>query len=112
MTEKKLQASLVVSDPWEFGEGPFEGHVLEIENNEADKLLLHLTSLIQFESQQCEYFVVRPREDLSNFITLLEQGKKINCNLTMIPKKRALGPNPLDISWWRGGVVALLLSVL
>lgn len=103
MIKQDLRVNLFVSEPWDYGEGPYCGYIYSVENR-TDSCLFRLMAPVFFEGQRAEYFVVRPRGKELDLIEVLLLGKRISCNVTMIPTERAIGPNPLDLSWWRGGV--------
>ena len=104
-----LKISLLVSDPWEFGEGPYSGEVLVYSSDsDDDKLLLQLTPGVFFKEQTHEYFIVSPRS--TEKLIEAKKAKAINCNLVSISKEKANSNNPLDTSDWRGSV-ALIGSI-
>jgi hypothetical protein len=106
--------SIVVSDPWEFGTehgtGPFEATIVLIEPDpnppgRDPAALIQLRTALKFAGTSCEYFVAQPRHEGTSLGDLFHGP--LNCNLTAISSERATGASPLDLSWWRGGVVLL-----
>lgn len=114
---KGLPVEITVSDPWEFvtehGSGPFAAAVVAVGHDtkasSQDLLLLKLVTPISHRGTICEYFVAGERSDRDRLADLL-RGKTINCTLTRVSAEHALTNNPVDLSWWRGGI-ALLGSV-
>jgi hypothetical protein len=112
---KGSTVSVLVSEPWEFGTehgvGPFTATVFQV-NEGGDReqgVLLQLTAPLTYQGVQCEYLIASPRyagEAIGSLIT----GQTLPCCLTRIPEERATGPDPFDLSAWRGGV-GLLGSV-
>ena len=103
MSASANKVTLSVSDPWNFGPGPFGGVILSSSGNRPSTLLLRLDYPVLFEGVRCEYFVVSPRGEESDLLTAINQGKSVNCNLTMISEDRANGTDPFDLAMWRGG---------
>lgn len=105
-----MEVMIVVSDPWDFGTahgtGPFVGKVLKVDRDEhvpgGQAILLQLNIPLEYRDVGCEFFVASPRPEIGSFDSLME-GVGVDCNLTRIPADRASSPNPLDLSWWRGG---------
>jgi hypothetical protein len=114
---KGLPVEITISDPWEFvtehGSGPFAATVQAVAQEGSgpsrDLLLLRLATPIHHEGTICEYFVAGERSDRDRWADLL-RGKSINCTFTRVPPEQARKGNPVDLTWWRGGV-ALLGSV-
>ena len=107
-----LPVKITVSEPWEFGTmhgtGPFAGQILFVgsDPNRSEKraaALVRLDKPLFFEGVICEFFVAQPRlKDQS--IETITTGASVECGLTCISTERARSANPLDLSWWRGGV--------
>lgn len=107
-----LPVKITVSEPWEFGTmhgtGPFAGQVLLVgsDPNRSEKrtaALVRLDKPLIFENVTCEFFVAQPR--LKNqSIEAITAGAPVECGLTCISTERARSADPLDLSWWRGGV--------
>ncbi len=111
---KGMRVVLTVSDPWEFGTahgtGPFFAAIIGVDmtgdyGDIGKRLLLRLATVIVFEGTSCEYLVAQPRFRGDTLLALPE--KPVNCNLTAISAERAVSSSPLDLSWWRGGVVLI-----
>ena len=106
-----LSINVVVSDPWEFGTlhgtGPFTGKILKVgvdpSNSERQSALIQLDMPLVFEGVQCEFFVANSRHVDESLQDILN-GSSVVCNLTRISQDHASSSNPLDLSWWRGGV--------
>lgn len=106
-----LSIRVVVSDPWEFGTvhgtGPFTGKILKVGTNPNQPgktaALVKLDRPLLFDGVQCEFFVAQSRL-ASDFIEAIATGATVGCGLTCIPPERAYSSDPLDLSWWRGGV--------
>lgn len=109
-----MEVMIVVSDPWDFGTahgtGPFAGKVLKVGRGEhvsgGQSILIQLNIPLDYQDVRCEFFVASPRSAMGSFDSLME-GEAVDCNLTRIPTDRATSTNPLDLSWWRGGVVLI-----
>lgn len=117
-----MNVSIVVSDPWEFGEeqgnGPFTGKILgvgpdywarEYNSGEKEALLLQLAFPLTFEGVMCEYFIVTSRHETEQ-VGSLSNGAEVHCALTRISKEHATSLDPFDLDAWRGGI-ALLATV-
>ena len=107
-----LPIKITVSEPWEFGTlhgtGPFAGRVLYLASdpNRSEKraaALIRLDKPLLFEGVTCEFFVAQSR--LKNqSIETITNGVPVECGLTCVSSEHARSANPLDLSWWRGGV--------
>ena len=107
-----LPIKITVSQPWDFGTmhgtGPFAGQILFVgsDPNRSEKraaALVKLDKPLLFEGVTCEFFVAQPR--LKNqSIETITSGAPVECGLTCISTERARSADPLDLSWWRGGV--------
>lgn len=98
---------ITVSDPWDFvtecGSGPFPATVLRAGSDgskEVPDLLISLDSPPRFQNTECKLFVARPRATPSKGSRLQDMPVA----LTLIPEERLKSENPLDLSWWRGGI--------
>lgn len=109
-----MEVTIVVSDPWDFGTahgtGPFAAKVLKVGRDDnvpgGYSMLLQLNTPLHYRDLSCEFVVASPRSERGSF-DFLTEGAGVDCNLTRIPEDRAASPNPLDLSWWRGGVALL-----
>ncbi len=107
-----LPIKITVSEPWDFGTlhgtGPFAGRVLYFgsDPNRSEKrtaALVQLDKSLLFEGMTCEFFVAQPK--LKNqSIEAITSGALVECGLTCISSERARSSDPLNLSWWRGGV--------
>lgn len=104
------QVEVTVSDPWEFGTqhgtGPFAATVLRAGRGETgqEALLLRLRAPLAYRGVNCEYLVASPRHTSGSLSALTAGGGAVSCGFTVIGEERAAAPDPLDLSWWRGGV--------
>ena len=117
------RVALWVAEPWDVmeaqGERPFFGRVLKVgpdywwstkyANQDREAVFIQLDTPLLIDGVNCEYFIASPRYETDN-IRSLEEGSEIFCGLTGIPEERAIGSDPFDLSWWRGGVA--LIGVL
>lgn len=97
-----------LSDPWELGEQlswkELDAKVLlGADSDRGGSILLQLDEPFVFRETLCEFFVASPRHE-GNRLSSLLTGSSVFCNLTRIPPDRVSAKNPLDVSWWRGGV--------
>jgi hypothetical protein len=111
LLDKKIDIVLV--DPWDFvtvnGSGPFVADVLQFGHDSSTKtpaLLLELHLPLKCAAEECKFFMATARHD-GVALAELETGKRIVCNLTVIPEEKAKSPNPFDLSWWRGGTAVI-----
>jgi hypothetical protein len=98
---------MLISEPFEFGVGPLEATVVTsgVAANAPGVLsvLLHLRSPIHLRGNSCEYLVARPRmasKDLSEVAT----NASVESSIVGIPTERVTTSDPLNLSWWRGGI--------
>jgi hypothetical protein len=105
-----LLVEILVSDPFEIGVRPLEATVVT-SGVAADapgvlSVLLRLRDPIQFRGVHWEYVVARPTrasKDLSEVAT----NSTVDSAMTGVPQAKATSSDPLDLSWWRGGLAML-----
>ena len=103
----------IVTDPWDFSSawGTWRKAVVLQVGRVADEgseeaLLIRLQNPVEFANNRCEYFIAAPRYE-SGSIETLASKHALEVSLTWLPDERAKGPNPFDLSWWRGGAAGL-----
>jgi len=72
----------------------------------TNKILLKLDSSFEYKGTTYSHVVASPRlsrDDLSTF----EKNGVIGCSLTWVPNTKFNIQNPMNLSWWRGGAVAI-----
>lgn len=105
-----LPVEILVSEPFELGVRPIEATVVT-SGVAADapgilSVLVRLRDPIQFRGVSWEYLVARPTKasrDLSEVAT----NSTVDSAMTGVPNHRATSSDPLDLSWWRGGLAML-----
>ena len=70
------------------------------------KVLLQLDKAITYEVNIYNY-VIATRRYAEYGLEYLEKGDMFSCGLNWISDARYNPDNPLDLSWWRGGAVAI-----
>jgi hypothetical protein len=102
-----LVVRIVVSDPFELTERAIEAEVVTsgIAADAPDKLsvLFRAHEPIQFHGRSWEYLVGRSAvamRDLSDLAT----NVIVDAAIVAVPNARVTATNPLDLSWWRGGL--------
>lgn len=105
---------ILVSDPFDLGVRPIDATVVtsgvSMDAPGVLSVLLKLKDPIQFHGASWGYVVARPinaSRDLSEVAT----DSSVDSTITGVPNDRATSAEPLDLSWWRGGL-AMLGSVL
>jgi len=105
-----LSINITVSDPWEFGCGPFSAMILrkgkDIDSPDYYPLLIRFDIPVEYKGEECRFFVAKSHNSKESIEGLL-MGETLTCNLIMISKERAEQQDPFDISWWRGGCALL-----
>ncbi len=108
-----MKIAVTLIDPWDFvtqnGSGPFNAAVLRLEGKQtADEqsILIQLDHPVHNGEIECRYFVGKPRHEGSSLGRIFD-GIAVGCTLTCISEDRAIGPNPFDLSWWRGGLAII-----
>ena len=102
-----LLVEIIMSEPFELGSKPITATVVTsgVAHDAPGVLsvLLRLAEPITYRGVQWEYLVARPRraaKDLHEVAT----GSTVDSNMTGVAVDRASSPDPLDLSWWRGGL--------
>jgi hypothetical protein len=75
-------------------------------DNTGNKLLLLLNEPLLNANERYLYAIAEPRLSKDALQNLIDYAK-LGCNLTWIPQDRMNCEKPFDISWWRGGAVAI-----
>jgi hypothetical protein len=102
---------LVASDPWDFvaadGSVRFAATVIDAathrEGADEERFVLQLRDPVEWHDKTIEFFVARERHG-HGMIDDLSLGQPIECALVAVDRERALGADPFDTSWWRGGL--------
>jgi hypothetical protein len=100
--------SLVISEPWELASeaaNPSRSGRLEATavDGEGERALVQLVEPIAWRGRSFRYLVVK-RRDGTSIVSELERGASIECTFIAQPDDQAIGADPLDTSWWRGGL--------
>jgi len=105
-----LSVEILVSEPFELSVRPIKATVVTsgvaADSPGVLSVLLRLNDPIQFREISWEYLVARATKtsmDLSG----IANNSTVDAAMTGIPQQRATSPDPLDISWWRGGLAIL-----
>ncbi len=101
-------AALVVTDPWDVGEviGPDAlacRIVMAGYTGEAQGFVIELEKPFFYSDKNRRYFVARARE-LGTDLLALQPGDSVTVGLTSVDDEHIRSADPLDISWWRGGL--------
>ncbi|MFA5858528.1 MAG: hypothetical protein WC955_05635 [Elusimicrobiota bacterium] len=95
---------LSIGDPWDFeteqGTGILKATIIAIKK---DNFLLKLEKIVVFRNVECEYLVASTRYHVDIWDEI-SKNKPVTIAATVISKDRALGKDPFDLSWWRGGI--------
>jgi hypothetical protein len=102
-----FKIKIIVSELADFVPGTYIGRILKVgvdsENPKNEAALIQLDKPVMFENAECEFFVGATRHEGVSLESILD-NEPILCNLTRISAERAASDNPLDLSWWRGGI--------
>lgn len=101
MTTIKLQ----IVEPWELAEeatAVLVADIVPVESADAETRLLRLRTPLRTSDREIEYLVASVRHDGTSWAHLVP-GAVIAANAIGVSAEHATGPNPLDLSWWRGG---------
>lgn len=74
-----------------------------------DAFLIRLDSPFVSEGIRCEYFVATAKRYGGGGQSVFDLASRrgVTCALFRVTPEQAEGPNPCDISWWRGGFASL-----
>ncbi len=110
------EIEIPISEPWDLGEHlswqALRGRIEAIGEPNPDEhyltegpvLLVRLEEPFVYRNQTCEWFVGTPRYGDDDVSTPVQSVHDRVFSFVRIPKERALSNDPLDITWWRGGV--------
>ena len=105
-----LNVRICVSDPFELMARPLEATVVAsgvaADAPEVRTVLLRLRTPIDFRAMQWEYLVARPMGSSKDFEDIAANSS-VDSALTGVSQERAASSDPLDLSWWRGGLAML-----
>lgn len=105
-----LPITILIGDPWEFGEAMswrlITGNIIFIgKENNSEKALVKFDQPINYSNRTYNYAVASARHN-GHTISEIQNASKVISDFTGISDAQALGNNPLDVSWWRGGGLA------
>jgi hypothetical protein len=107
---EEVRIQITVSDPWEFGCGPFLATILRQGEGGGGAnnypLLLKLDFPVEYKGEKCQYFVAKAHNAKQSLDLIMEE-KVVGCNLIKIQEESIEQDNPFDISAWRGGCALL-----
>ena len=107
---EEVRIEITVSDPWEFGCGPFLATILRQGEGAGGAsyypLLVKLDFPVEYKGEECQYFVARAHDAKQSLDVILEE-KVVGCNLIKIQEESIEQDNPFDTSAWRGGCALL-----
>ena len=102
-----LSIKVGVNELANFTPGTYTGRILKVgvnsDNPDILSALIQLDNPVMFENIKCEFFVGSARHVGVSLESILD-NEPILCGLTRISAERAASDNPLDLSWWRGGI--------
>jgi hypothetical protein len=98
-----IPVSIALSEPWQLANDPLAARVVLLRD---DSLILRLDEPRDFQGEAFQFFVAQPRHEGSSVAELFE-GRELHCALTAITAENARGPNPFDLSEWRGGLALI-----
>ncbi len=114
------RVQLVASDPWDFvaadGSVRFDATVIRAatfrQGADEEGLVLALSEPVVWHGQNIAFFVAHERHG-HGMIDDLSMRQPIECALIAVTEERAFGSEPLDTTWWRGGLAvnATLLAM-
>jgi len=105
-----LLVEILIAEPFELGVRPLDATVVT-SGGAADapgvlSVLLRLRDPILFRGNTWEYLVARPVK-ASKALSEVATNSTVGSAMTAVPKDRATSSDPLDLSWWRGGLAML-----
>ena len=104
MTKPLIGMQIVIREN-EFEDSELHATISDI-NQDEQKILLKLNEPLIKKSTTYQYVVASPRL-LKDKIDLLKTNKSLGCSLTWVPDEKYNMNSPMDLSWWRGGGVAI-----
>ena len=109
MGEVSVRVSLVISEPWELASEGADSHRLarlaatDDGDGDGHRALVELVEPVVWRGRTFRYLVVK-RRDGTSIASDLTAGASIECSFIGQPDDRAHGADPLDMTWWRGGL--------
>lgn len=102
-----MKVKILVSEPFELGGRALDAKVV-VSGFAKDapgmlSVLLRLHESIQVAGKTWEYLVARPT-NASRDLSEIAVDAEVDCAITGVPPLRVSGSDPLDLSWWRGGL--------
>ena len=94
----------------EFIQTDLSAHIIYASETEK-KLLLEMDTPIILSGMTYTHAVASPRLAKDDLDTLIESGA-LGCSVTWVSKDRFDRNKPFDLSWWRGGAVAVTDVIL
>ena len=113
-----LAVDVVVSDPWDLtspeGSVRFPARVMKAATHalgaSEERLLLRFREAVKWHGGSYRFFVARHRRGLGLEDDLLA-GRPVECSLVAVSEEHAASTDPLDTTWWRGGLAVLATLV-
>jgi hypothetical protein len=110
---------ILISEPWELGESmswrALVGQIEAIGTGRRSAagasfdptIMVRVQEPFAYRDQICEWLVGSPRyeDETASAKSQLADGQTFN--FVRIPAERAQSSDPLDITWWRGGVALI-----